>query len=474
MADSRVDAIVVGAGPNGLAAAIVLTSAGKSVRVLEAESMIGGGARSDALTLPGFIHDICSSVLPLAHASPFFRTLPLSEHGLAYDHPPIPLAHPLDDGSAAVLDRSVDVTAKGLGGDGAAYRRLMQPIVRHADLLTKQFLGPPRPSAHLLTLARFGIPALRSAAALSVSRFRTSQAQALFAGLGAHSMLSLRRPATASFGLVLAAAGHAYGWPFARGGSQRVAEALAALLRSRGGTIATAYRVNNLEQLSEGRVVLFDLTPRQVLSIASRQWSEGFSRQLQRFRYGPGVFKVDWALDGPIPWRADACRRAGTVHVGGTLDEVVAAEDTVAAGQVAERPFVILAQPTVADATRAPSGKHVGWAYCHVPNGSTVDMRERIEAQVERFAPGFMSRILARHVMGPADIERHNANNVGGDINGGIADLRQLFIRPTRRLYATPNRQLYFCSSSTPPGGGVHGMCGYFSARTALRRARWS
>ena len=474
MAESRVDAVVVGAGPNGLAAAIVLAEAGKSVRVLEAESTIGGGARSEALTLPGFVHDICSSVLPLAHASPFFRTLPLSEHGLTYDHPPIPLAHPLDDGSAGVLDRSLEVTASGLGADGAAYRRLMDPIVRHADLLTRQFLGPPRPSLHVVTLARFGIPALRSAAALAASRFRTAQARALFAGLGAHSMLSLRRPATASFGLVLAAAGHAYGWPFAHGGAQRVADALAALLRSRGGTIATDHRVASMNELSDGRVVLFDLTPRQVLPIASGQWPDGFNRQLQRFRYGPGVFKVDWALDGPIPWRADACRRAGTVHVGGPFDEVVAAEDAVAAGNVAERPFVILAQPTVADPTRAPAGKHVGWAYCHVPNGSTVDMRERIEAQVERFAPGFTSRILARHVMSPADVERHNGNNIGGDINGGIADLRQLFIRPTSRLYATPNRQLYFCSASTPPGGGVHGMCGFFAARKALERARWS
>ncbi len=457
-----------------MAASIVLATAGKSVRVLEAESTIGGGTRSQALTLPGFIHDVCSSVLPLAHASPFFRTLPLAEYGLTYDHPPIPLAHPLDDGSAGALDRSVAVTASGLGPDGAAYRGLMEPIVRHAELLTRQFLGPPRPSAHLVTLARFGIPALRSAAALAASRFRTEQARALFVGLGAHSMLSLRRPATASFGLVLAAAGHAYGWPFAHGGSRRVADALAALLRALGGTIALDVRVASMPQLSSRRVVLFDLTPRQVLPIASSQWPDGFSRQLQRFRYGPGVFKVDWALDGPIPWRAPACRQAGTVHVGGAFDEVVAAEDAVAEGGVAERPFVILAQPTVADPTRAPAGKHVGWAYCHVPNGSTVDMRERIEAQVERFAPGFTSRILARQVMGPADIERHNANNVGGDINGGIADLRQLFIRPTSRLYATPNRQLYLCSSSTPPGGGVHGMCGYYAARAALRRARWS
>jgi phytoene dehydrogenase-like protein len=321
---------------------------------------------------------------------------------------------------------------------------------------------------------RFGIPALRSAGALAAGRFRTAQARALFAGLGAHSTLSLRRPATAAVGLVLGAAGHAYGWPFAHGGAQRLSDALAGLLRAKGGMIATGQRVTSMDQVMDGRVVLFDLTPRQVLPIARGQWPDGFSRQLERFRYGPGVFKVDWALDGPIPWRAEACRRAGTVHVGGAFDEVIAAEDAVAAGSVAERPFVILAQPSVADPTRAPTGKHVGWAYCHVPNGSTVDMRERIEAQVERFAPGFTSRILARHVMSPADVERHNANNVGGDINGGIADLRQLFIRPTPRLYATPNPQLYFCSSSTPPTGGVHGMCGFYAARKALHRARWS
>jgi phytoene dehydrogenase-like protein len=470
----RVDAVVVGSGPNGFAAALVIARAGKSVRVLEAESTIGGGARSDALTLPGFIHDVCSSVLPLAQASPFFRTLHLTDYGLTYDHPPIPLAHPLDDGSAGVLHRSLDTTATGLGQDGAAYRRLMGPIVRHMDLLAAQFLGPLRPSVHVLTLARFGIPALRSAGALAASRFRTAQARAMFTGLGAHSMLSLRRPATAAFALVLAAAGHAYGWPFAHGGSQRLSDALAALLRALGGSILTEQRVASMDQVTGGRVVLFDLTPRQLLPIARGQWPDGFSRQLERFRYGPGVFKVDWALDGPIPWRAQACRQAGTVHVGGAFDEVIAAEDAVAAGKVAERPFVILAQPTVADPTRAPEGKHVGWAYCHVPNGSTVDMRERIEAQVERFAPGFTSRILARHVMTPADVERHNANNVGGDINGGVADLRQLFIRPTPRLYATPNRQLYLCSSSTPPTGGVHGMCGFYAARTALRRAHWS
>jgi phytoene dehydrogenase-like protein len=474
LAEGPVDAVVVGSGPNGLAAAIALAGAGKSVRVLEAEPTIGGGARSEALTLPGFVHDVCSSVLPLTLGSPFFRTLPVGEHGFSFVHPEIPLAHPFDDGSAAVLDRSLDATVAGLGEDGRAYRRLMATSVRNAELLTAQFLGPLRPTHHLLAMARFGIPALWPAASLARRSFRGPHARGLFAGVSAHSMVSLRRPASASFGLVLVAAAHAFGWPFARGGSQQFSNTLGAILRSRGGSIRTDSRVGSMDDLAGARVTLFDLTPRQVLGITGNRLADGFRRELQQFRYGPGVFKVDWALDGPIPWRAQACRRAGTVHLGATLDEVVAAEDAVAAGQVAERPFVILAQPTVADSTRAPAGKHVGWAYCHVPNGSAVDMTARIEAQVERFAPGFTSRIVARHVMGPADIERHNPNCVGGDINGGSAELRQLFLRPTRRLYATPDRQLYMCSASTPPGGGVHGMCGAFAARTALRRARWS
>jgi phytoene dehydrogenase-like protein len=474
LADRGLDAIVVGSGPNGLAAAISLAGAGKSVQVLEAESTIGGGARSASLTLPGFVHDVCSSVLPLAAASPFFRSLPLAQYGLEYVNPPIPLAHPLDDGTAAVLDRSLQVTAQGLGDDGRAYRRLMGSLVKNLDVLLAQFLGPPRLPRHPLAMARFGIPALLPAAVLARRSFRQDPARALIAGIGAHSMISLRRPATGAFALVLAAAAHGYGWPFARGGSQKVTDALIAVLQARGGTVRGGTRVESMDQLADARVLMFDLTPRQVLGIAGDHLPGGFTRQLGRFRYGPGIFKLDWALDGPIPWRAEACQGAGTVHVGGTLDEVTEAEDAVAAGRIAERPFVILAQPTAADPTRAPAGKHIGWAYCHVPNGSSVDMTARIEAQVERFAPGFTSRILGRSVMGPAEIERHNANCVGGDINGGSADLRQLFLRPTRRLYATPNRQLYLCSASTPPTGGVHGMCGAFGARSALRRARWS
>lgn len=472
MPDPAVDAIIVGSGPNGLAAAITLATAGKSVRLLEAEPTIGGGTRSDALTLPGFIHDVCSSVNSIV--SPFFRTLPLSEHGLEFVYPDVPLAHPLDDGSAAVLYQSVDITAVGLGRDRDAYRRLMAPLVRNADVLVRQFFGPPRLSANPLLLARFGLPALLPASTLARRWFRDAPARALFAGLGAHSMLSLRQPASASFGLVLGLGAHAYGWPFARGGQQHLADALAAELRTRGGAIQINSRVRSLDQLESARVILFDLSPRQVDDIAGSQLPRGFRRQLQRFRYGPGVFKLDWALDGPIPWRAESCRRAGTVHLGGTLEEIVASEDAVASGRVAQRPFVLLTQPTAADPSRAPAGKHVGWAYCHVPNGSTVDMRERIEAQVERFAPGFTARILARSVITPADIERKNANYIGGDINSGIADLRQLFLRPTWRLYATPNRRFFFCSSSAPPGGGVHGMCGAYGARAALRRARWS
>jgi len=350
----------------------------------------------------------------------------------------------------------------------------MGPLVRHADYVTRQTLGPFRPPiAHPFTMARFGLPSLRSAAGLARGLFRGDPGRALFAGMAAHSMLSLRRRPTAGFSILLAMTAHAYGWPFARGGSQSIANALAGVLEARGGTIATGSRITSMEQLQGGRVVLFDLVPRDVASIAGDQLTPSFKNDLERFRYGEGVFKVDWALDSPIPWRNGDCRRAGTVHLGGTFGELLDAEDAVAAGAIPERPFVILAQPTLFDPTRAPAGKHVGWAYCHVPGGSTIDATARIEAQVERFAPGFTSRIIGRKTMNAVEVEHHNANNVGGDINAGIADLRQFFIRPTRRLYATSNPQIYLCSASTPPGGGVHGMCGAWAARTALRRAAW-
>jgi phytoene dehydrogenase-like protein len=469
-----IDAVVIGSGPNGLSAAIRLAQAGKSVTVFEAEDTIGGGARSAELTRPGFIHDVCSAVHPLAVGSSFFRTLPLERYGLEFIQPLMPLAHPVD-GTTAVLRRSLSETGDGLGADGPSYRRLMTPLVRNADFLMRQFFAPirinPATAAHPFLLARFGLMAIRSAVALAKTSFKEAPARALIAGMAAHSIQPLSNPSTAGYGLMLGVSGHAYGWPIARGGSQKIADALATYLKELGGTIVTSRRVQSMDDVPSARAYLFDVTPRQLLAIASAQLPAGYKRELSRFRYGPGVFKLDWALDTPVPWRDPRCLQAGTVHVGGTMDEVVASEAAVARGQVADAPFLILSQPSLFDASRAPTGKHTLWAYCHVPNGSSVDMTDRIEAQIERFAPGFKNRILERSVMTPADIERHNANCVGGDINGGSADLRQWFLRPTWRQYRTPNRQIYICSSSTPPTGGVHGLCGYFGANAALKGA---
>jgi len=464
---------VVGSGPNGLAAAITLAQAGCSVLVVEAEETLGGGCRSAELTLPGFVHDVCSTAHPLVLASPFLSRLPLEEHGLELVHPPAPFAHPLDDGTAVVAERSVEGTAHGLGRDGGAYRRLMGPIVDGAVRLLPQVLGPPRPPRHPLVLATFGLTALRSAAGLLRGRFDGDPARALLAGSAAHSMLSLRQPASASFGLVLTLVAHAFGWPVARGGSQRVADALASHLRSLGGEIETGRRIGSMDELPGSAAHLLDLTPRQVLEVAGDRLPDRYRRALGRFRYGPGVFKLDWALDGPIPWTAQEAARAGTVHLGGTLDDLVRSEDEVTRGRHPERPYVLLVQASLFDSSRAPEGKHTAWAYCHVPNGSRRDMTERIESQIERFAPGFRDRVLARATMDTAEVERRNANYVGGDINGGLQDLRQLFTRPVARPipYSTPVDGLYICSSSTPPGGGVHGMCGYFAARAALRRS---
>jgi phytoene dehydrogenase-like protein len=474
LAEPQVDAVVVGSGPNGLAAAIRLAQTGKSVTVFEAEATIGGGARSAQLTLPGFVHDVCSAVHPLAVGSSFFRTLPLDRYGLAYLHPDAPLAHPLDE-TTVILARSIDETSAGLGADGAAYARLMRPLVRHADYLMGQFFAPirlsPAIAAHPLLLARFGLLAIRSTVGLARRLFKQAPARALFAGLGAHSIQPLENLSTAGYSLMLGVSGHAYGWPVAQGGSQKIADALSAHLHALGGRVVTERRVSTMADLPPARAYLFDVTPRQLLAIAGNALPPGFRHELDRYRYGAGVFKLDWALDAPIPWRDPRCLRAGTVHLGGTLEEVAASEAAVGKGRTTSRPFVILTQPSLFDHSRAPAGKHTVWAYCHVPNGSTVDMTAHIEAQIERFAPGFANRILARNVMTPADIERHNANCIGGDINGGSADLRQWFLRPTRWLYATPNRQIYICSSSTPPTGGVHGLCGYFGAQTALRRA---
>ena len=464
------DAVVVGSGPNGLAAAVELARNGRSVAVLEAEDTVGGGTRSAELTLPGFVHDVGSAIHPLGYASPFFSTLPLEEHGLEWIHPPAPLAHPFDDGTAAVLERSVETTGETLGSDAAAYRRFMEPIARDFDRIIDSLLGPPRLPRHPFALARFGLRALRSARGLAEDLFDGEKARGLFAGNAAHSFLPMERAPSAAFGLVLSTVGHAAGWPFPKGGSQQIADALVSYLRSLGGEVYAGTRVRAVEEVPRTRAVLFDVTPRQLLEISGHHFTGRYRRALERYRYGPGVFKVDFALDGPIPWEAEGCGRAGTVHLGGTLGEISAGEAAVSRGEHPERPFVLLAQQSLFDETRAPHGKHTVWAYCHVPNGSTVDMTEHIEKQIERYAPGFRDRILAKSTMGPADLQHINANHVGGDINGGLQDLRQLFTRPVARLtpYSTPAEGLYICSSSTPPGGGVHGMCGFFAARAAL------
>lgn len=465
------DAVVIGAGPNGLGAAITVARAGLSVVVLEAEDTVGGGARSGELTLPGFVHDTASAVYPLAAASALFRSLDLARWGLGWIHPPAPLAHPLAGEGAVLLERSLSETAVGLGADASAYRALLQPWVRSGEGLLDDLLGPLRLPRHPLQMLRFGLFGLRPAAALARSVFEGERARALLAGFAAHSVLPLEQPPSAAAGLVLAIAGHTAGWPVPRGGAQRISDALAGCLRSLGGEIVTGVRVHSLGELPPSRIVLADVTPRQLLHIAGGRLPAGYARQLRRYRYGPGVFKLDWALDGPIPWSAPECLRTGTVHLGGTLSEIAASEEDVERGRPPERPFVLLAQPSLFDPERAPAGKHTAWAYCHVPNGCSFDMTERIEAQVERFAPGFRDRVLARTASGPTELELQNANLVGGDIGGGRLDLGQLFTRPVPRLvpYSTPVPGLYICSSSTPPGGGVHGLCGYFAARAALQ-----
>ncbi len=468
------DAVVVGAGPNGLAAAIELARAGRQATLIEGSDTVGGGCRSEELTLPGFVHDTCSTVHSLALASPFLSSLPLAEHGLELVQPEAPLAHPLDDGSAVMLERSVDQTARGLGPDVEAYRGMFDPLMAGADELFQEILGPLRPPRHPLVLARFAPRALRSAVGLARSRFEGERARALLAGCCAHSMLSLRAPASAAFGIVLALSAHRVGWPVARGGSQRLADALLAHLRSLGGSAETGRWVESLDELAGFRTRLLDVTPRQLLRLAPHRLPARYRHGLERYRYGPGVFKLDWALDGPIPWRAPEVARAGTVHLGGTIEEIAASEDAATRGEHSPRPFVLLVQPSLFDPTRAPAGKHTAWAYCHVPHGSAHDMTATIEGQVERFAPGFRDLVLERSAMDPQEVERRNPNYVGGDINGGLQDLRQLFTRPVARPvpYSTPVDGLYICSSSTPPGGGVHGMCGYFAARAALHGTR--
>jgi phytoene dehydrogenase-like protein len=463
------DAVVVGSGPNGLAAAIVMQQAGLSVLLLEGKREIGGGLRTAELTLPGFRHDICSAIHPLAAASPFFQTLPLSRYGLEYLTPPVAAAHPFDDGTAAVAASLTD-TARSLGPDAAAYERLLGPLVARWPSIANDVLAPLHFPRHPLNMARFGLSALQPATMLA-RRFAGEKAQGLLAGMSAHAIQPLSNLTTSAIGLVLLIAAHRGGWPLPKGGSQAIADALLAHFVALGGQVETGTYVRSLAQLPPARAVLFDVTPAQLLQIAGHSLSSIYQWQLRRYRYGMGVFKIDWALADSIPFVAPECARAGTIHLGNTLGEIAASEQTTSQGQHPEKPFVLLAQQSLFDATRAPAGQHTAWAYCHVPNGSRVDMTAAIERQVERFAPGFRERILARHTFDTAQMEEYNPNYVGGDINGGLLDIGQLFTRPALRAspYRTSHRGLYLCSSATPPGGGVHGMCGYYAARRALR-----
>ncbi len=467
-------AYVIGSGPNGLAAAIVLAQAGLHVEVFEAEAEPGGAARTLPLTLPGFLHDFGSAVHPMAAGSPFFKSLPLAKYGLEWVHGEAPLAHPLDDGTAVVLERNLADAVKEFGADGKSWRRLMQPIVDHWDDFADDSLGPAiRFPRHPFLMVRFGLSGIRSAQKLAQSHFRTARTRALFAGLATHSFLALDQPLSAAFGLVLGAAAHAVGWPIPRSGSRAISQALISHLEALGGIVHTSRRIDRdaLRELDgEHTLTLCDTTPGAMLQLGGERLAPSYRRTLQRFEQGPGAFKIDYALSEPVPWKATECARAISLHLGGTFEEIAAAEDAVAHGWCAERPFVLVAQPTLYDPSRAPAGKHVLWAYCHVPNGSNFDMTARIEAQIERFAPGFRDCVLARRVLPPLMLEQMDANLVGGDVNGGAFTVRQFLFRPSIHNYSTGTPDLYLCSASTPPGGGVHGMCGYHAAKRALSR----
>jgi phytoene dehydrogenase-like protein len=443
---------------------------GLSVLLIEGKETIGGGMRSAELTLPGYLHDICSAIHPLAVSAPFFETLPLAEHGLEFIYPNLAAAHPFDDGSAAILKHSIPETAYQFGVDKQAYVNLIQPIVKNWPSIAPDALGPLHIPRHPIAMAAFGLKALRSASSVAGS-FKTEKAKGLFAGMAAHCMQPLTNLSSAATALVLMSTAHLKGWPLPKGGSQQIANALASYFVSLGGRIETNTYITSLNRLPSSNAILFDITPRQLLQIAGHKFSSIYKWQLQRYRYGMGIFKIDWALDGQIPFTNDLCKQAGTVHLGNTFAEIASSEKSAWNGQIAEKPFLLMAQQSLFDSSRAPAGKHTGWAYSHVPGGSTADMTEVIERQVERFAPGFRDRILARHVMNTAQIEEYNPNYIGGDINGGAFDLEQLFTRPALRWspYRTSAKGLYICSSSTPPGGGVHGMCGYHAAKRVLK-----
>jgi phytoene dehydrogenase-like protein len=466
------DAIVIGSGPNGLGAAIELARNGRKVIVYEAADEVGGGLRSGEVTLPGFTHDHCATVHALAYASPLLMSIPLAEHGLELIQPPYPMAHPLDDGSAVILERSVKATAERLGRDAHAYEDLFTPLVEQWSKLAPMLLAPPLGiPRYPMLMANFGLKALQSARTLAERYFYGYRAKALFAGIAAHSVLPLEWRGSGAFGLVLSLSAHANGWPVAKGGSRNVAAAMASYLKSLGGRIELGHRVRSLKDLPPTKVTLCDVAPQNLAQIAGDRLPAGYANALRHYVHGPAAFKLDWALSAPVPWKNAEVAKAGTIHLGGTFDEIAEAELVPWQGKHAEKPFVLLVQPSLFDPTRAPAGKHTLWAYCHVPNGSTIDVSDRIEAQIERFAPGFRDVVLKRHVTTPQDFERINANMVGGDIVGGAQTLWQTFFRPIpgRSPYKTPVKGLFICSASTPPGAGVHGMCGYHAARAAMK-----
>jgi phytoene dehydrogenase-like protein len=465
------DAVVVGAGPNGLAAAIELSSKFESVLLVEAAETIGGGVRSAELTLPHFVHDICAAVLPLAIASPFFNSLQLHRYGLSLIQPEIPLAHPFEDGSALYLHRSLAITGDALGIDGKTYRNLLTPFVENHEKLLSDLLAPLHLPAYPLLMARFGMQALQSAKHFAYTKFRKHQTRALFAGMAAHAMIPLDKPATAAFGIILAMLAHSVGWPIIRGGSQRLADALADIFKQNGGEIITGKAISSLKELPKASFYFFDVTPRQLLNIIGLDLSYDYRRKLSRFRYGPGICKVDWALKEPIPWKAHICRKAGTVHLGDSFEEINASVRHAGMGKMHPSPYIVLAQQSLFDPTRAPDGRHTAWAYCHVPHGSSENVTDLMENIIERYAPGFREIIMAKSSMTAIDVERHNPNFIGGDINGGLQDIKQLYTRPVLSLfpYRTSQKNIYICSSSTPPGGGVHGLCGYYASQAACR-----